>query len=289
MPLKDFASRQPARDIRVPELPDFGRIFKDHGPMNGAVRMTEEMTRWKQDLERQLRQSLPEQAAATVTATAPTTEVLTDTSVADALAAHIAATAVHGATGAVVGTTNEQSLEKKIIGLNEPRYGRFSPLIQRNSILTGQTVVVPQGFSMIIPEEFIINGDLTVNGILMVVADEEVTGGGATNEFASEEVALSQGAEILNVAHGLGAQPTRFQAVLVNTSGEFGYAVDDEVPIECFMASGSGYPPFSVRLTDTTVVVRQADYPLEVVAASDGTVSGSIDLAKWVFKVYLGV
>ena len=83
--------------------------------------------------------------------------------------AHIASDRVHGTEWPVVGTKDEQALEKKSIGLESPRYGRFTSLMSRQSIAGGETVVIPAGYSAVIVGPFEVNGTLTVEGTLLVL------------------------------------------------------------------------------------------------------------------------
>lgn len=170
--LDSFVSRQPSRDIRVPDLPDLGRLIKEHGLVRGAQLFGEQALRWKQELEQQLRQLAPEEP--TPASTPATTTTSTPTSTADtaaraSIADHIAQTSVHGAVGNVVGENNEQALEKKTIGATDPRTGKFTAMFGRLTVPVGETVTVPGGYFMIVPSGFYIDGTLVVEGSLTIV------------------------------------------------------------------------------------------------------------------------
>lgn len=86
-----------------------------------------------------------------------------------ALAAHEADTTTHGTTGNIVGDTDEQALSSKVIGLNEPRYGRFSILMSGGVINFGEDFTVPLGYTMLVGDSLTVNGMLTINGSLKIL------------------------------------------------------------------------------------------------------------------------
>lgn len=285
--LSKFALQRPQRALVVPDIPSLHDKIKDVGLLPGLKRIDEENRKFRQDLEQRLQQAFEAATpAATVTATA--TPATTNDGTADALAKHIAATQVHGTVGNVVGERNEQTIDKKALGTNDPRAARVTTLVSRNSLKAGEVLRIAPDESMIVAEEFIVEGDLTIDGILLVVTNDEPPASGSTgvtDRFDSGLVALSTGAEILNVAHGRGQIPIPTYAFLVpQSSPELGYAVGELVPIDCFMDSPSGFPPFSIRLTETHIIVRQGNVGLYGIDASSGAAS-ALDYSKWMFKI----
>lgn len=289
--LDSFISRQPSRDIRVPAIPDLAEAITNHGLKVGATKFMEGVEQWRQDLEKTLRQSIPEPETTTATPTpTSTTVVQTDPAVADALKAHIRAESAHGTDGKIVGENNAQALESKRIGELKPGYGRFGPLIGRSSVPSGETVTIPTGWNMIAPRRFTINGKLVINGVFMVVADPPASSSSTRVQFnnVGSEVALTRNSTILNTPHGLGGIPTSMRLALVaDPTPEFGYAAGQEVDIISFCASASGLPPFAVELTETHIIVTQPDYDLYGVSKSGGNLVLAITLAKWKLRVYL--
>jgi len=167
--LDSFVSRQPLRDIRVPELPSPQALVKDHGLMGGLARFGEALERWRRDLEIMLRQVAPEEPAPAATVETTVADTSAADSAAASIAAHAALIAAHGATGEVVGTENTQDLERKNLGQTNPGYGRFAPLISRNNVPPDGVWNVPAGWNMIVPSGFTVDGELTVNGMVIVV------------------------------------------------------------------------------------------------------------------------
>lgn len=86
-----------------------------------------------------------------------------------ALSAHINSTTAHGTTSRIVGEMDEQPLERKTIGLIEPRYGRFSHLIGGSDIHFTESVVIPFGYYMVVGGPMTVNGSLHVEGTLAMV------------------------------------------------------------------------------------------------------------------------
>lgn len=85
------------------------------------------------------------------------------------LASHIAATSAHGVSGLVVGTSDEQTLERKTIGQTNPRNGRFRAVVQKSRVSAGEEVVIGVGDQMLVSGPFTIAGRLAVIGRLVVV------------------------------------------------------------------------------------------------------------------------
>lgn len=109
-----------------------------------------------------------------MTALAATLNGLTDSSAAiaavnAALAAHEADTSTHGIASTIVGETEEQPLSSKVLGLTEPRYGRFSLLMSGGVINPGEAFVVPVDYTMLIGDSLTVNGMLTINGGLKIL------------------------------------------------------------------------------------------------------------------------
>lgn len=92
-----------------------------------------------------------------------------DSSLLDALNSHMQSKTVHGISGEVVGTTDEQELDSKTIGLNEPSYGRFRALIGASAISATEKITIPTGYHMVVPGDYMIEGEMTIEGTLLVL------------------------------------------------------------------------------------------------------------------------
>jgi hypothetical protein len=85
------------------------------------------------------------------------------------LSDHIASHIVHGTESQVVGEDDEEFLESKTVGLNQPRYGRFRQLIGGNVVSAAENVEIPVNFNMVVAGDFLVDGTITVDGTLLVM------------------------------------------------------------------------------------------------------------------------
>lgn len=187
-PIEDFVSSSAFADFKVPELPNLGELIKSEGFTPGLSKFGQLLTAWRTEFERALVERLKQFSAvelsqtaeedAEVAAAGGIPAALEQLSVElnaliqqvnDALTAHIAATVVHGTTSAVVGINDEQTLESKTIGINQPRYGRFKHLIGGNRVDATETVTIPTESNMVVAGVFEIDGVLNVDGYLTIL------------------------------------------------------------------------------------------------------------------------
>lgn len=82
---------------------------------------------------------------------------------------HIQSTVAHGAIGRVVGTLNEQNLEKKTIGFADPRQARFVMAMSHSRIASSEYVFIPEGYQSVIAGPLDVDGNLVVDGVLAVL------------------------------------------------------------------------------------------------------------------------
>ena len=167
-------------DFKIPSIPDLGAMMRE------GVRLTEALSQWqakwenwREQLERQVRQLAQTGTGTTGTQTVTTvtqpvfqrdnklTKQVADLS--DLLNQHIAANVVHGTESPVVGQTDEGVLEAKTIGFDQPRNGKFRHVLQYNRIDANETFRIPTNYSMVVAGEFIVNGELIIDGALGVV------------------------------------------------------------------------------------------------------------------------
>lgn len=186
---KYVKGRQTLADIRLNEIPKLAGLVSQYGFKQGMDVYDQRMEGWRQATERLLKQlegviaeveRLEDAEAETPTTpttpsapAAPAVDISGITAaiaaLTDELAAHIAATIVHGTSSPVVGVTDEQALERKTIGMSEPRDARFRHMLQVNEIEVGESFDVPAGFNMVVAGPFAVNGTLTVFGNFAVV------------------------------------------------------------------------------------------------------------------------
>jgi hypothetical protein len=172
-PLDAFKSTPATNDVRIPEVPDTRELVKTHGLMAGLQKFSEEFARWRLEFERILNERLSSPATAEVSDSSTTTETATTETVVEsyndsAIQAHMSATAAHGVS-VVAGTSEEQSLEKKTIGVSYPRYGKFKMAVVFNVISDGDTFTIPTGCSSVVASSLEINGTLQIDGELAIV------------------------------------------------------------------------------------------------------------------------
>jgi len=181
--LKDFVNASPdANDFRVPELPDLAALVKSNGFNNGLQRFNELMREWRTNLERSILERLkivstPALAATPATATLLTARITAQNAAAIAsmppailgLAAHIAATKAHGTASSIVGQSDEQSLDRKTIGLTDPRQAKFTQITTQNTIAFGSTVTIGAGENMVMTGPLNVLGTFTVLGYFLVL------------------------------------------------------------------------------------------------------------------------
>lgn len=91
------------------------------------------------------------------------------TALQDAFVQHVGANVAHGTTSPIVGTTDNQQLENKTLGLANPKYGRFAPPMGYGNVPHGTTVTVNSGDFLIVAGTFEIIGQLQVDGTLVAV------------------------------------------------------------------------------------------------------------------------
>lgn len=179
-PLDSFRKFGRSNDFRVPEMPNVFETVQSHGLMRGLQILVEQQAQWKLDLERAVKEQLDAVTDNTSDVTTPEpTPAQTVTVIQQAAApasesdaelqAHIVATQAHGAIGQVVGTNNEQTLERKTIGKSNPRPGKFTSVIQSNEISSGELVIIPAGYNMVVGGTLTVNGELQCNGELITV------------------------------------------------------------------------------------------------------------------------
>ncbi len=70
---------------------------------------------------------------------------------------------------------------------------------------------------------------------------------------------LTAAAGLETLAHGLGTTPKLFKVFLVNTTTEHGWAVNDELPIECVWTSSDGDGPGVWYKDNTNIYIRWGD------------------------------
>lgn len=178
-PLDDFKSRDknPESDFRVNVFPKLSHFVNTFGVKTGVIKFDEAMEDWRKDHERNF--PIPKvtpstvqeivttvvqasQGSPTVTVTGPSQAEVDQ--IADDLAAHIAADVVHRKDTPVVGESDEQILESKTIGALNPRYGRFTHVIQTNFVRSGESLTIPVNENIIVAGPFEVAGELIVDG-----------------------------------------------------------------------------------------------------------------------------
>jgi len=108
--------------------------------------------------------------------------------------------------------------------------------------------------------------------------------------FEGVDTSISNGA-LSTFTHSLGARPRLVVAALVNTSGNRGFAVGDEVRLESqiWRQQVSGGPTdfwgATVWWNATTVKVKIGDDGIRVVEAPDGTNGATLTLGSWDLNV----
>ena len=184
-PLDAFVSeRVPATsDLRIPPLPKLDDLTRRMGFKEGTKEYDKAMEEWRQGVERLIRrlqgliqaEAVPAPAPDVPTPTPPVVPPVTPPNngaiqaVLDQLLAHIAATIVHGTESDVSGVTDEETLERKTIGVNFPRDGYFRHMLQANEVSVGEDFTVPTDKNMLVAGPFSIFGTLTVEGNFAVV------------------------------------------------------------------------------------------------------------------------
>lgn len=178
-PLDDFKSREknPEIDFRVNAFPKLAQFVNSFGLKAGVQKFDEAMEAWRKDHERNfpIPQITKETVEEIVTAAAvgqgssstPTVRGPTEADFEALLAdfsAHILADVVHRKDTPVLGESDEQIVEKKTIGQTDPRYGRFTHVIQNNFIRVGESLTIPVSENMIVAGPFEIAGELIVDG-----------------------------------------------------------------------------------------------------------------------------
>lgn len=185
-PLDAFISKRGSIDVKLREMPKLGEYFQRNGLKDGVHRYDEAMEEWRKDLQRML----PTEEAISNSITTivqnitnitngggsgsgssfdPSAIIADVSALEDALAAHIAANVVHGTASPVVGETDEQSLEKKTIGVNFPRNAVFKHALQISEIPADESYTVTAGFNGVVAGPFDIYGELIVDGAFAVV------------------------------------------------------------------------------------------------------------------------
>jgi len=183
--IRDFVVPRGGEDVRVPELPSFSEFIGQRGLMEGMRGLDARLKEWRQILERQLRERIAALSAAEQTVQATVNQIVQTQAASQAvsvtpaqlaalentlsdlqslLTAHIAATAAHGTASAIVGVSDEQALNAKIIGQTAPRVGIFSHVMTSNSVNAGENLVIDGGRNMIVAGPFTVNGTMMVNG-----------------------------------------------------------------------------------------------------------------------------
>lgn len=110
----------------------------------------------------------------------------------------------------------------------------------------------------------------------------------ATTFTSVSNVALpGSGAAITPQAHGLGAVPKFVRAVLICTSTDLGYAVNDEVNINSVQKGNAGQDQaFIVAANATNLYVAQTnDANVNMIPLAGGSATG-LDETKWAIKLY---
>lgn len=171
-------------NLRLEKLPSLSQLMATHGLKEGARRFDEEYERWRQNVERQLRELFAKATASEPTdledVSTPATETATTPSSTDALSAaistvqaslnsHIGQTAAHGTASDVVGETDDQPLDGKQMGQNDPGPGRFTDLMWSNIIEAGESVTLPADCTMLAAGSFTVNGTFTINGEFRII------------------------------------------------------------------------------------------------------------------------
>jgi hypothetical protein len=85
------------------------------------------------------------------------------------LLAHVVDPITHGTTSNLVGESDEQPLDSKVIGEYEPRYGRFRALMSASTVDVTEHVVIPISYNMVVGGPFSVYGTLDVVGVLVVL------------------------------------------------------------------------------------------------------------------------
>lgn len=131
--------------------------------------------------------------------------------------------------------------------------------------------------------------DILANQIVEVVYDgtnfQLVVAGGW--EFVGT-AAVPAGSAVAAIAHGLGALPTRWRAVLKqnNASAQQGYAQNDEVALESTENSSNGNMAFASSADATNITIARVNVGnISIIPKTGGAVNAITD-ANWLVKVY---
>lgn len=113
----------------------------------------------------------------------------------------------------------------------------------------------------------------------------------ATVSYTSSNQALPGNAGVVTLAHSLGDQPRFVRWVLVCTTTDLGYAVDDEVDLwAADQNSPQGRPAFNTVANATNLICQQASLDSDTILLlrRDGSVgdSAAITPGSWRLKVY---
>jgi len=118
-----------------------------------------------------------------------------------------------------------------------------------------------------------------------------VAAGWSAGLFTSAETAIpASGAATADIPHSLGAIPSFVRCVLKCKSAEFGFNVDDEVPIESFGFDGANDAPAFVCKVDITnfkVVRSNVDATIGILRFN-ATIGDAADITagNWRIKIY---
>ena len=138
-------------------------------------------------------------------------------------------------------------------------------------------------------------GDIPINAVVEAVYDgtnfqiRSIAGVVQTSRYTSSNQALPGSAGVVTLAHGLGAIPRLVRWVLVCTTTDLGYSVNDEVDLwVADQNSPQGRPAFSTTANATNLICQQASTTTINVLRRSATIgdSDSITNGSWRLKVY---
>jgi len=127
------------------------------------------------------------------------------------------------------------------------------------------------------------------------ISKTTLAGSSVSDESSTlDNYVLPTGTAIYSFAHGLGVVPSVVDVRLVCKTAEFGYAIGDEIPVECFVVTPSGTSDITlvsvgINATDIDLIPYDLANATNIfVSRKDATIGDfvAITTTSWAFKIY---